>query len=68
MKHYFYLNFVSYDKNGEQVDYRSVTLPADNYRVTAADIKKFADSVPGQRLHLMSISYLGQMTQREFEG
>ncbi|MBF8704842.1 hypothetical protein [Pseudomonas putida] len=68
MKHYFYLNFISYDEDGEEVGYRSGTLPADSYRVTAADIKKITDSVPGQTLHLLSVSYLGQMTQSEYEG
>ncbi|MNJ79761.1 hypothetical protein D3C77_778820 [compost metagenome] len=66
MKHYFYLSFVGTDENGEDL-HRSGIFTSTEYKVSGVEIKKASASVEEEGLHLLSVSYLGQMTADEFE-
>lgn len=65
--HYFSLTFMSYEA-GTTIHNR-VVVNNEHKRVTEAEIKKAAAlSEAGDMALLMSCSYLGKMTQAEFEG
>lgn len=65
MKHYFMATFASYDDDG-QLSFRSAVAAFDEYKVPGSKLRDLVASTPEEDLELISVSYLGQMTEEEF--
>lgn len=64
MKHYFYATFAVYEE-GEQ-SFQGTVIATDEYKVSGLRVSALLGSRPEAGLELVSISYLGHMTEEEF--